>query len=92
MAYDVYGSSFSKLAGPNSPLYSTCSEPTKKYSVAQTIKQMDINGYPLPPASPRYSSYGYAYTAVKLEDNAESPIRSTRSDQFAVSTSCRYCA
>ncbi|PLW32581.1 hypothetical protein PCANC_17265 [Puccinia coronata f. sp. avenae] len=64
MAYDVYGSSFSKLAGPNSPLYSTCSEPTKRYSVAQTIKQWTSTGIPSRQLLLGIPSYGYAYTLL----------------------------
>ncbi|PLW19911.1 hypothetical protein PCASD_13837 [Puccinia coronata f. sp. avenae] len=64
MAYDVYGSSFSKLAGPNSPLYSTCSEPTKKFSVAQTIKQWTSTGIPSRQLLLGIPSYGYAYTLL----------------------------
>lgn len=62
MAYDVYGSSFSKLAGPNSPLYSTCSEPGHKYSVAQAIKQWTSTGVPARQLLLGIPSYGYGYT------------------------------
>ncbi|KAH9472202.1 hypothetical protein Pst134EA_002825 [Puccinia striiformis f. sp. tritici] len=62
MAYDVYGSSFSKLAGPNSPLFSTCSEPTQKFSVAQAIKQWTSTGVPARQLLLGIPSYGYGYT------------------------------
>lgn len=62
MAYDVYGSSFSKVAGPNSPLFSTCSEPDQKYSVAQAIKQWTSTGVPARQLLLGIPSYGYGYT------------------------------
>ncbi|KAH9472209.1 hypothetical protein Pst134EA_002832 [Puccinia striiformis f. sp. tritici] len=62
MAYDVYVSSLSKVAGPNSPLFSTCSEPTQKFSVAQAIKQWTSTGVPAHQLLLGIPSYGYGYT------------------------------
>ncbi|KAA1097784.1 hypothetical protein PGT21_019821 [Puccinia graminis f. sp. tritici] len=62
MAYDVYVSSISKVAGPNSPLYSTCSEPTQRYSVAQAIKQWTTTGVPAHQLLLGIPAYGYGYT------------------------------
>ncbi|OAV97171.1 hypothetical protein PTTG_02749 [Puccinia triticina 1-1 BBBD Race 1] len=62
MAYDVYVPSLSKVAGPNAPLYSSCSERTQRYSVAQAIKQWKSTGVPAHQILLGMPAYGYGYT------------------------------
>lgn len=63
-AYDVYGPSFSKLAGPNAPLSEACSEPNFRYSAAQAIRQWISTGTPAHKLLLGLPAYGYGYTTL----------------------------
>ncbi|KAH9813273.1 family 18 glycoside hydrolase [Melampsora americana] len=64
MAYDLYGPSFSQVAGPNAPLFDTCSEPNFRYSVSQAIKQWTSTGTPARKLILGLPAYGYGYTTL----------------------------
>ncbi|KAG0152022.1 hypothetical protein CROQUDRAFT_36037 [Cronartium quercuum f. sp. fusiforme G11] len=64
MAYDIYGPSFSKVAGPNAPLFDDCSEPKFRYSVSQAIKQWTSTGTPAKKILLGVPAYGYGYTTL----------------------------
>jgi len=61
MAYDVYTSS-SKIAGPNAPLFDTCSDPTQKFSVSRAIKHWTSTGIPANQIVLGLPSYGHSFT------------------------------
>lgn len=65
MAYDVYSPNSSQFAGPNSPLFNTCSDPSQKYSVAQAIRQWTSTGVPSHQLLLGIPAYGYGYTLKK---------------------------
>ncbi|KAH9817267.1 family 18 glycoside hydrolase [Melampsora americana] len=65
MAYDVYGSGTGNvIAGPNAPLFHTCSDPNHQYSVSSGVESWIKSGF-----NPRkillgIPSYGYGYTLI----------------------------
>ncbi|CAH7675143.1 glycosyl hydrolases family 18-domain-containing protein [Phakopsora pachyrhizi] len=54
--------SSSKIAGPNAPLFSTCSDPASKFSALQAVKHWISTGIPAKKLILGIPSYGYAYT------------------------------
>ncbi|KAI8446520.1 glycoside hydrolase, partial [Phakopsora pachyrhizi] len=62
--------SSSKIAGPNAPLFSTCSDPASKFSALQAVKHWISTGIPAKKMILGIPSYGYAYT-LKLNKLTE---------------------
>ncbi|CAH7681464.1 glycoside hydrolase, partial [Phakopsora pachyrhizi] len=54
--------SSSKIAGPNAPLFSTCSDPASKFSALQAVKHWISTGIPAKKLILVIPSYSYAYT------------------------------
>ncbi|CAH7688764.1 glycosyl hydrolases family 18-domain-containing protein [Phakopsora pachyrhizi] len=54
--------SSSKIAGPNAPLFSTCSDPASKFSALQAVKHWISTGIPAKKLILGIPSYGYPYT------------------------------
>ncbi|MBW0470233.1 hypothetical protein O181_009948 [Austropuccinia psidii MF-1] len=67
MAYDTYVPGVSTLAGPNAPLFDTCSELTQKFSVARAVRHWIRTGIPAHKLVLGFPSYGYGYTLNKTE-------------------------
>ncbi|MBW0460451.1 hypothetical protein O181_000166 [Austropuccinia psidii MF-1] len=67
MAYDTYVPSAFKVAGPNAPLFDTCSEPTQKFSVAQAIELWTHTGFPAKKLVLGFPAYAYGYTLNNSE-------------------------
>ncbi|CAH7690668.1 glycosyl hydrolases family 18-domain-containing protein [Phakopsora pachyrhizi] len=54
--------SSSEIAGPNAPLFSTCSDPASKFSSLQAVKHWISTGIPAKKLILGIPSYSYAYT------------------------------
>lgn len=68
MAYDIYVSGAgSRLAGPNAPLFHTCSDPETKFSVSSAINQWVKSGFGSEKILLGVPAYGYAYTVLSSE-------------------------